>query len=61
METELTPIGKALVKDKEKTSNEAVELLRTIAENCVHIGGSDYRIGEKYLTPAENFLNRLTD
>lgn len=59
--TELTPLGKALAKDKEKISSEAVEHLRIITENCVHAGGGDYRINEKYLQPAINFINRLTD
>lgn len=51
-----------LKTDQVKTSNtECFDLLKSMVENAVHIGGGDFRINEKYLDKAKQYIDRITD
>lgn len=59
-EWELAAVKKR-IEEAELHSSEAVSILKDITENVVFIGGTDYRINEKYVQSAFLFLHRITD
>lgn len=46
---------------RETLQSECFDILKSIVENSVHIGGGDYRINEKYFDKAKKYIERITD